>query len=159
MFEQMSLPHAEKTTAAEPVALGRMLRDTARAWTRSFGVSGEVAEQRLVDQLRAALREDVTVLDVNSNFQDVLDQAAHDAIAGWFAYVTRDQDCHTGNRFAMLRCAFLSANRDGIWNECFLDRDGSLQDLALALQVQMMLPTPARNSRVMPRQSLERQAS
>lgn len=143
----------------EPAAMSRLLRETARAWTRSFGVSNDFAERRLIMKLRSALDGDMIGFVAQGSLHETLDQAAHTAIANWLAHVTGNNACHNANEFAMLRCAFLSANRNGDWSERFLDTDQASPDLNMALQAQMMCPTPARHVRTMPRQSLERQAS
>jgi len=145
--------------AFESAAMTRLIEDTAHAWLRSFGVSALPASQRMINALREALAEDSIAANDRASMQDILDQAAHDAIAGWFAEVTGEHDCHGSNRFSMLRCAFLSANRDGIWSEHFLDTNRDHRDLRTALSVQMMLPTPSLVACEMPRQSLERRAS
>jgi hypothetical protein len=145
--------------AFESAAMTRLIEDTARAWLRSFGVDVPQASQRMINALRDALAEDSIAANDRASMQDILDQAAHDAIAGWLAQVTGEHDCHGSNRFSMLRCAFLSANRDGIWSEHFLDAKRDNRDLGMALSVQMMLPTPGLVACEMPRQSLERQAS
>ncbi|WP_417827658.1 hypothetical protein [Thalassospira sp.] len=145
--------------AFESAAMTRLIEDTARAWLRSFGVAGPQATQRMIKALRDALAEDSIAAKDRASMQDILDQAAHDAIAGWLAHVTGEHDCHGSNRFSMLRCAFLSANRDGIWSDQFLDAKRDNRDLAMALFSQMMLPTPGLVACEMPRQSLERRAS
>lgn len=145
--------------AFESAAMTRLIEDTARAWLRSFGMSDAQAHQRMVNALRDALAADSIATHDRANMQDILDQAAHDAIASWFAQVTGQHDCYGSASFSMLRCAFLSANRDGIWSNCFLDQTGDHRDLAIALSVQMMLPTPGLKACEMPRQTLERRAS
>jgi len=145
--------------AFESAAMTRLIEDTARAWLRSFGVDVPQASQRMINALRGALAEDSIATNDRASMQDILDQAAHDAIAGWLAQVTGEHDCRGSNRFSMLRCAFLSANCDGIWSEHFLDAKRDNRDLGMALSVQMMLPTPGLVACEMPRQSLERQAS
>ncbi|NIZ00625.1 hypothetical protein [Thalassospira lucentensis] len=145
--------------AFESAAMTRLIEDTARAWLRSFGLTNASANQRLVTALRDALAQDSFAANDRTNMQDLLDQAAHDAIAGWFEQVTGQHDCYRSTAFSMLRCAFLSANRDGIWSEHFLDQERKNNDLAIALSVQMMLPTPSLKSCEMPRQTLEREAS
>ncbi|MEQ9345279.1 MAG: hypothetical protein RIG26_02440 [Thalassospira sp.] len=145
--------------AFESAAMTRLIEDTARAWLRSFGVRNAVANQRLVNALRDALAQDSFAANDRANMQDILDQAAHDAIAAWLAKVTGQHDCYGSASFSMLRCAFLSANRDGIWSEIFLDAEQDHRDLAMALSVQMMLPTPSLKACEMPRQSLDRRAS
>lgn len=145
--------------AFESAAMTRLIEDTARAWLRSFGVKNPVGTQRMINALRDALAQDSIAANDRANMQDILDQAAHDAIANWLASVSGEQDCHRSSSFSMLRCAFLSANRDGIWSEHFLDTGRDNRDLAMALSVQMMLPTPNLVACEMPRQSLERRAS
>jgi len=145
--------------AFESAAMTRLIEDTARAWLRSCGMAHAQANHRLVNALRDALAQDSFAANDRTNMQDLLDQAAHDAIAGWLATVTGQHDCYGSTSFSMLRCAFLSANRDGIWSEHFLDSERDHRDLAMALSVQMMLPTPSLKSCEMPRQSLERRAS
>ena len=145
--------------AFESAAMTRLIEDTAGAWLRSFGVNAPQASQRMINALRDALAEDSIAANDRASMQDILDQAAHDAIAGWLAQVTGEHDCFGSKRFSMLRCAFLSANRDGIWSEHFLDTKRDHRDLAMALSVQMMLPTPGLVTCEMPRQSLERRAS
>ncbi|WP_417822796.1 hypothetical protein [Thalassospira lucentensis] len=143
----------------ESAAMTRLIEDTAHAWLRSFGLTNASAKQRLVTALRDALAQDSFAANDRTNMQDLLDQAAHDTIGGWFAQVTGQHDCYGSGKFSMLRCAFLSANRDGIWSEHFLDQARTHHDLAIALSVQMMLPTPSLKSCEMPRQTLERRAS
>ncbi|AUG55225.1 hypothetical protein CSC3H3_18560 [Thalassospira marina] len=145
--------------SSEPAAMSRLLNETARAWTRSFGVKSEIAEDRLVSELRAALRDDMVGAVAKGNLQDMLDEAAHSAIATWLSHVTGEDETHNANKFAMLRCAFLSANQSKGWCDRFLDRHQNCRDLNMALQTQMMLPTPARHERVMPRQTLATRAS
>lgn len=145
--------------AFESAAMTRLIEDTARAWLRSFGVTAPQASQRMINALREALAEDSIAANDRASMQDILDQAAHDAIASWLAQVTGEHDCHGSSRFSMLRCAFLSANRDGIWSEHFLDTKRDHRDLGMALSVQMMLPTPSLVACEMPRQTLERRAS
>lgn len=145
--------------AFESAAMTRLIEDTARAWLRSFGVKNPHSTQRMINALRDALAQDSIAANDRANMQDILDQAAHDAIANWLASVSGQHDAHGSPSFSMLRCAFLSANRDGIWSEHFLDADRDNRDLAMALSVQMMLPTPSLVACEMPRQSLERRAS
>jgi len=159
MVEMSNVEISNSGTSNEPAAMSRLLNETARAWTRSFGVRSEIAEDRLVNELRAALRDDMVGAVAKGNLQDMLDEAAHSAIATWLSHVTGDEATHGANKFAMLRCAFLSANENKGWCERFLDRNQGCQDLNMALQAQMMLPTPARQERVMPRQTLETRAS
>lgn len=145
--------------AFESAAMTRLIEDTARAWLRSFGIMSDAqANQRLINALRDALAADSVASHDRASMQDILDQAAHDAIAGWLVRVTGQQDCYGSASFSMLRCAFLSANRDGIWSSRFLDQDGDHRDLAMALSVQMMLPTPSLKACEMPRQTLEKRA-
>lgn len=144
--------------AFESAAMTRLIEDTACAWVRSFGLSDMSARQRMINALRQALAADSIATHDRANMQDILDQAAHDAIANWLAYVSGQQDCSGSASFSMLRCAFLSANRDGIWSNRFLDQNGDHRDLAVALSVQMMLPTPGLKACEMPRQSLEKRA-
>lgn len=145
--------------AFESAAMTRLIEDTAAAWLRSFGVNAPQASQRMINALRDALAEDSIAANDRASMQDILDQAAHDAIAGWLSQITGEHDCFGSNRFSMLRCAFLSANSEGIWSEHFLDTKRDHRDLTIALSVQMMLPTPGLVACEMPRQSLERQAS
>ncbi|WP_033070400.1 hypothetical protein [Thalassospira australica] len=145
--------------AFESAAMTRLIEDTAHAWLRSFGVENASASQRLVNALRNALAEDSFPAHDQTNMRDLLDRAAHDAIASWLSKVTDQHDCYSPASFSMLRCAFLSANRDGIWSEQFLDMARDHRDLAIALSVQMMLPTPSLKACEMPRQSLQRRAS
>ncbi|MCC9621077.1 hypothetical protein LPB41_05170 [Thalassospira sp. MA62] len=145
--------------AFESAAMTRLIEETAQAWLRSFGLDNAQAKKRMVSALRDALAEDSFAANDQANMRDLLDQAAHDAIAGWFADVTGKHDCYVPGAFAMLRCAFLSANRDDIWSEHFLNAARDNKDLAIALSAQMMLPTPGLKSCEMPRQSLERRAS
>lgn len=145
--------------AFESAAMTRLIEDTARAWLRSFGVKNPHSTQRMINALRDALAQDSIAANDRANMQDILDQAAHDAIANWLASVSGQHDANGSPSFSMLRCAFLSANRDGIWSEHFLDADRDNRDLAMALSVQMMLPTPNLVACEMPRQSLERRAS
>jgi hypothetical protein len=145
--------------AFESAAMTRLIEDTARAWLRSFGVNAPQASQRLINALRDALAQDSIAANDRASMQDILDQAAHDAIAGWLAQVTGEHDCHVSSRFSMLRCAFLSANREGIWSEHFMDAKRDHRDLAMALSVQMMMPTPNLAVCEMPRQLLQRRAS
>lgn len=144
--------------AFESAAMTRLIEDTARAWLRSFGLSDAQANQRMINALREALAADSVAAHDRANMQDIVDQAAHDAIADWLTRVTGQQDCYGSASFSMLRCAFLSANRDGIWSSRFLDQDSDHRDLAMALSVQMMLPTPSLKACEMPRQSLEKRA-
>ncbi|WP_341365125.1 hypothetical protein P8T57_08130 [Thalassospira sp. SN3W] len=145
--------------AFESAAVTRLIDETARAWLRSFSVDNPQAHQRLVNELRTALQQDTVATTEKESMQDILDQAAHDAIASWFADLSGQNNCFGSSGFAMMRCAFLSANCDNAWSERFLDREHSNNDLALALSVQMMCPTPAVKSCVMPRQSLDRRAA
>jgi hypothetical protein len=145
--------------AFESAAMTRLIEDSARAWLRSFGVVNPQAFQRLINLLRDALAKDSFASHDRASMRDLLDQAAHDGIAAWLSDVTNQHDCHQSTTFSMLRCAFLSANRDGIWSEHFLDQARDNRDLATALSVQMMLPTPGMKTCEMPRQSLERRAS
>ncbi len=159
MVEMSNVENSKSALSSEPAAMSRLLSETARAWTRSFGVKSEIAEDRLVSELRSALRDDMVGAVAKGNLHDMLDEAAHSAIATWLAHVTGEQETHSANKFAMLRCAFLSANQGQNWCERFLDRKQSCQDLNMALQAQMMLPTPARQECVMPRQTLAKHAS
>jgi hypothetical protein len=159
MVEVSNVEISKLSLANEPAAMSRLLNETARAWARSFGVRSEIAEDRLANELRAALRDDMVSAVAKGNLQDMLDEAAHSAIATWLSHVTGEEATHGANKFAMLRCAFLSANRDKGWCDRFLDRAQNCHDLNMALQTQMMLPTPARQDRVMPRQTLEARAS
>ena len=159
MTDMTIAPQGISYAAFESAAMTRLIEDTSRAWLRSFGLTHARANQRLVNAVRDALAQDSFAANDQVNMQDLLDQAAHDAIAGWFAQVTGQHDCYGSGAFSMLRCAFLSANRDGIWSEHFLDHDRDHRDLSMALSVQMMLPTPSLKSCEMPRQTLERRAS
>ncbi|OSQ50038.1 hypothetical protein [Thalassospira alkalitolerans] len=144
--------------AFESAAVTRLIDETAHAWLRSFKVDNPQAHQRLVNELRTALAQDAVPATEKESMQDILDQAAHDAIASWLANLSGQDDCFGATGFAMMRCAFLSANCDHIWSERFLDRDHANGDLAAALSIQMMCPTPVLKSCVMPRQSLDRRA-
>lgn len=159
MVEMSNVENSKSGLSSEPAAMSRLLNETARAWTRSFGVKSEIAEDRLASELRLALRDDMVGAVAKGNLQDMLDTAAHSAIATWLAHVTGEEEAHSANKFAMLRCAFLSANQGKDWCDRFLDRHHTCQDLNMALQAQMMLPTPARHERVMPRQTLASRAS
>lgn len=145
--------------AFESAAMTRLIEETAHAWLRSFGVVSPHAKCRMIGALRDALAEDSFAAPGRMPIQDLLDQAAHDTIALWFEQVTGQADCRGKARFSMMRCAFLSANRDGVCSDRFLDRGGDHHDLARAILAQMMMPTPSPKICAMPRQTLDRRAS
>lgn len=138
----------------QAAAISAAVDPVARLWCRSFGVASDLARQRFVrilsDDALSALSSGIKL----DQLAEHLDQASEKAIRSWFSAVLGRPIEQGAGALAIIRLAFIEANRDGRWGDAFLDVHAAFAEMASDIEAAMIEPTPVVRQRQMARQTL-----
>lgn len=138
----------------QAAAISAAVDPVARLWCRSFGVESAQARERLTailsDSALGAIAAGVGLDQMTRH----LDQVAEIAIRAWFEKMLARQIGTGPTPLAIVRLAFIEADRDGRWGDAFLDPQAPFAELASDVEAAMIEPTPAIKPRQMVRQEL-----
>lgn len=138
----------------QAAAISAAVDPVAQLWCRSFGVVSAKAHERLTALLSDSALEAISAGVGLDRVTQHLDQSAELAIRQWFETIMARQIGAGPTPLAIIRLAFIEANRDGRWGDAFLDPRAPFAELASDLDAAMIEPTPAIKPRQMVRQEL-----
>ncbi len=134
-------------------ALEDIVRRVASGWCMSFGVRDEDTIVRLAHQTLKRM----TAPNAGKPTTDIghfIDMHAEAAIHSWFDRVQKFSQISDPQPLSLLRYAFLHANENGEFSSVFLHDSAPFADIAAALEVHDVAPTPVLERRTMNRQKI-----
>lgn len=136
----------------QAAAISAIVDPIARLWCRSFGVQSDTARQRLNLTLSKSALEAVAAGIALDDITQYLDAASERTIRSWFVAVLDRPIAEGQTALAIIRLAFIEANRDGRWGDAFLDWKAPFAELASDINPAIIEPIPALTPRRMIRQ-------
>ena len=156
MFDETLITEAhelmDRRALTQAAAITHVVDPVARLWCRSFGVNSEIARQRLSARLSQAALAGISAGVGLDDMQRHLDAACQSMIHAWFVAILGRAIETSASALAIIRLAFIEANRDGRWADAFLDPLIPHAELASDIEAAMIEPTPRLQPRRMARQ-------